>query len=274
MAAIMPLMPSFASSSVMWFVSSVATAPGSIMVMRMLSSWSSCLKASEMALTANLVPEYAPRSGPLLRPATLEMLTMCPDCCSFITAMAASVAYRSPRTLDNNAAVYHPPDILDLAEEDWDRVVDTNVKGIYLCCKAVIPRMMEGGGGSIINLGSIVSFIALDGPQGLAPAYVASKGAVLQLTRALAVRHGRDNIRVNCVCPGFIETEMVEKALAGMADSPQLREEIREGGAAAHLLGRFGKPEEVANAILFLASDESSFVTGSPLHVDGGYLAR
>jgi NAD(P)-dependent dehydrogenase (short-subunit alcohol dehydrogenase family) len=102
---------------------------------------------------------------------------------------------------------------------------------------------------------------------------VASKGAVLQLTRALAVRHGRDNIRVNCVCPGFIETDMVEEALAGMADSAQLREEIRKGGAAAHVLGRFGKPEEVANAILFLASDESSFVTGSPLHVDGGYLA-
>jgi NAD(P)-dependent dehydrogenase (short-subunit alcohol dehydrogenase family) len=189
-------------------------------------------------------------------------------------AQTALERYGRIDVLDNNAAVYHPPDILDLAEEDWDRVIDTNVKGIYLCCKAVIPRMIEGGGGSIINLGSIVSFIALDGPQGLAPAYVASKGAVLQLTRALAVRHGRDNIRVNCVCPGFIETEMVEEALAGMADSPEVREEIREGGAAAHLLGRFGKPEEVANAILFLASDEFSFVTGSPLHVDGGYLAR
>jgi NAD(P)-dependent dehydrogenase (short-subunit alcohol dehydrogenase family) len=149
-----------------------------------------------------------------------------------------------------------------------------NVKGIYLCCKYAIPYMIQAGGGSIINLGSIVSFIALDGPQGLAPAYVASKGAVLQLTKALAVRYGRNSIRVNCVCPGFIETDMVETALAGMTDSPQVKEEIRKGGAAAHALGRFGQPEEVANAILFLASDEASFVTGSPLHVDGGYLAR
>jgi NAD(P)-dependent dehydrogenase (short-subunit alcohol dehydrogenase family) len=176
--------------------------------------------------------------------------------------------------LDNNAAIYLAPDILELPEADWDRLMDINVKGIYLCCKAVIPHMIKGGGGSIINLGSIVSFIALDGPQGLAPAYVASKGAVLQLTRALAVRYGRHNIRANCVCPGFIETDMVETALAGMADSPQAIAEIRQAGAAAHALGRFGKPEEIANAILFLASDESSFVTGSPLHVDGGYLAR
>jgi dihydroanticapsin dehydrogenase len=191
-------------------------------------------------------------------------------------ALAETAVERYGRidVLDNNAAVYLPPDILDLAEEDWDRVMDVNVKGIYLCCKAVIPHMIEAGGGSIVNVGSILSFVGLDGPQNLAPAYAASKGAVLQLTRALAIRHGRDNIRVNCVCPGFTETEMAEEALAGMADSPEVKEEIRKGGAAAHVLGRFGKPEEVANAILFLASDESSFVTGSPLLVDGGYLAR
>ncbi len=191
-------------------------------------------------------------------------------------ALAETAVERYGRidVLDNNAAVYRPPDILELAEEDWDRVIDTNVKGIYQCCKAVIPHMIQGGGGSIVNIGSILSFVGLDGPQNLAPAYAASKGAVLQLTRALAVRHGRDNIRVNCVCPGFTDTEMVEEALAGMADTPQLKEEIRKGGAAAHVLGRFGKPEEVANAVLFLASDESSFVTGSPLLVDGGYLAR
>ena len=192
------------------------------------------------------------------------------------TALAETAVDRYGRIdiLDNNAAIYLTPDILELPEEDWDRLMDINVKGIYLCCKSVIPQMIKGGGGSIINLGSIVSFIALDGPKDLAPAYVASKGAVLQLTRALAVRYGRHNIRVNCVCPGFIETDMVETALAGMADSAQARAEIRKAGEAAHALGRFGKPEEIANAILFLASDEASFVTGSPLHVDGGYLAR
>ncbi len=189
-------------------------------------------------------------------------------------AKAAMERYGRIDILDNNAAIYLPADFPTLAEEEWDRLIDTNVKGTYLCCKIVIPEMIKGGGGSIINLGSIVSFIALDGPQNLAPAYVTSKGAVLQLTRALAVRYGRDNIRVNCVCPGFIETDMVDVALAGMSDSSQEREEIRKAGEAAHALGRFGKPEEVANAVLFLASDESSFVTGSPLHVDGGYLAR
>ena len=187
---------------------------------------------------------------------------------------AAVDRYGKIDILDNNAAIYTPTDFPDLAEKDFDRLIDINVKGTYLCCKYVIPEMIKGGGGSIINLGSIVSFIALDGPQNLAPAYVTSKGAVLQLTRALAVRYGRNKIRVNCVCPGFIETDMVEVALAGMSDSPQEREDIRKAGEASHALGRFGKPEEVANAILFLASDESSFVTGSPLHVDGGYLAR
>jgi len=189
-------------------------------------------------------------------------------------AKAALDRYGRIDILDNNAAIYLSRDFPDLAEEDFDRLMDINVKGTYLCCKRIIPEMIKGGGGSIINLGSIVSFIALDGPQNLAPAYVTSKGAILQLTRALAVRYGRNNIRVNCVCPGFIETDMVEVALAGMSDSPQGRDDIRKAGEAAHALGRFGKPGEVANAILFLASDESSFVTGSPLHVDGGYLAR
>lgn len=176
--------------------------------------------------------------------------------------------------LVNNAAIFVSPDIPELSEEDWERQMDVNVKGTFLCCKHAIPQMIKQGGGSIVNLGSIVSFIALDGPRGLGPAYVTSKGAVLQLTRALAVRHGRDNIRVNCVCPGFIDTDMVPVALAGMTDSDEVKEEIIKGAAAAHALGRLGKPEEVAHAALFLASDESSFVTGSPLHVDGGYLAR
>ena len=131
--------------------------------------------------------------------------------------------------------------------------------------------MARTGGGSIVNIGSIVSFVALDGPKGLA-AYVASKGAVLQLTRALAIRHARDGIRVDCVCPGFVGPSMVEVALADTAEG---RDAIRQGGAGGSpSAGQFGRPEEVANAVLFLASDEASFITGSPLHVDGGYLAH
>lgn len=176
--------------------------------------------------------------------------------------------------LVNNAAVFISPDIVELKEEEWAWQMDVNVKGVYLCCKYVLPAMIQQRSGSIINVGSIVSFVALDGPKGLAPAYVTSKGAVLQLTRALAVRYARDNIRVNCVCPGFIETDMLPVALAGMTDSEEVKKEIVAGAEAAHLLGRLGKPEEVASAIAFLASDEASFITGSPLHVDGGYLAR
>lgn len=176
--------------------------------------------------------------------------------------------------LYNNAGICHSQDVTELEEGDWDRLMDVNIKGTYLCCKYVIPEMLRTGGGSIINLGSIASFIALDGPQHIAPAYVTSKGAILQLTKSLAVRYGRDNIRVNCVCPGFIGTDMVDVALEAMGDSPQEKQEIREAAEMSHALGRFGKPEEVANAALFLASDESSFVTGSPLLVDGGYLAR
>jgi NAD(P)-dependent dehydrogenase (short-subunit alcohol dehydrogenase family) len=176
--------------------------------------------------------------------------------------------------LYNNAGICRAADVPELTEEDWDQVIDVNVKGTFLCCKYVIPEMIKTRGGSIINLGSVASFVSLDGPQRLAPAYVASKGAVLQLTKALAVRHGRDNIRVNCLCPGFVDTDMVDISLAEMADSPQEKQELREACEASHALGRFGKPEEIADAALFLASEESSFVTGSPLHVDGGYLAR
>ena len=225
------------------------------------------LKAELVQKTAKLISERGGEAsvvvGDVANVADAEAL-----------AKTAVKRYGRIDILDNNAAIYLSPDFPDLAEEEWDRLIDINVKGTYLCCKYVIPEMIKGGGGSIINLGSIVSFIALDGPRNLDPAYVTSKGAVLQLTRALAVRYGRDKIRVNCVCPGFIETDMVEVALAGMSESPQEREDIRKAGEASHALGRFGTPEEVANAALFLASDESSFVTGSPLHVDGGYLAR
>jgi NAD(P)-dependent dehydrogenase (short-subunit alcohol dehydrogenase family) len=142
-------------------------------------------------------------------------------------AEAAMAQHGRIDVLDNNAALHCPADSLvldeedwlDRDEEDWDRVQLVNVRGTYQCCKHVIPHMAARHAGSIVTIGSIVSFIALDGPKGLAPAYVASKGAVLELTRALAVRHARDSIRVDGVCPGFIETPMVEVALAGMADT-------------------------------------------------------
>ena len=224
------------------------------------------IKADLVKETASLISEHGEEPsvvvGDVARAEDAEAL-----------AETAVERYGRIDVLDNNAGIAVFSDILQLEEADWDRVMDVNVKGMYLCCKYAIPHMIKGGGGSIINLGSIVSFIALGGEENLGPSYVASKGAVLQLTRALAVRYGRDNVRVNCVCPGFIDTDLMAQGLAAFGSSEE-RDEMRRDAAAAHVLGRVGKAEEVATAILFLASDESSFVTGSPLHVDGGYLAR
>lgn len=148
--------------------------------------------------------------------------------------------------------------------EAWDQVLDVNLRGTYLACRHVIPAMLEGGGGSIINVASVEGIEGFEGGS----AYNASKGAVILLTKNMAIDYGRRNIRVNAVCPGFIETPLLASVLAddGLADQ---RERIRE----AHQLGRFGRPVEIANGALFLASDEASFVTGHSLVVDGGYTA-
>ncbi len=149
-------------------------------------------------------------------------------------------------------------------EDDWDRVLDVNLKGTWLASKHVIPGMLEAGGGSIIHIASVEG---LEGFEG-ASAYNASKGGVVLLTRNMAIDYGRRGIRVNAVCPGFIETPLLESVLGDPAMATY-RERIRE----AHQLGRLGKPVEIAQAALFLASDEASFVSGVALPVDGGYSA-
>ena len=167
--------------------------------------------------------------------------------------------------LFNNAGIIRRASILDLSEEEWDRVMDVNVKSIFLMSRHAIPLMVRAGGGSIINTAS--GWGLTGGPK--AAAYCASKGAVVLLTKAMAVDHGTQNIRVNCICPGDTDTAM-------------LRDEARQLGevtdrflddAARRPLGRLGKPEEIAQAALYLASDASSFVTGTALVVDGGGLA-
>ena len=150
-----------------------------------------------------------------------------------------------------------------LPEEEWDRVLDTNLKGTFLVCKHVVARMLEQGSGSIVNLASVEGLVGMEG----IPAYNASKGGVVLLTRNLAIDYGRKGIRVNCICPGFIDTPM----LATLRE--QGMEEIRERIAGAHILKRLGRPEEIAAAALFLASDDASFVTGHAMVVDGGYTA-
>jgi NAD(P)-dependent dehydrogenase (short-subunit alcohol dehydrogenase family) len=167
--------------------------------------------------------------------------------------------------LFNNAGIIRRATVLDLAEDDWDRVMDVNVKSIYLLSREVIPHMQKAGGGTIINTAS--GWGLTGGAK--AAVYCASKGAVVLLTKAMAIDHGPQNIRVNCICPGDTDTGMLR-------DEPQqLGEDSGRflAESAKRPLGRVGKPEEIAQAALYLASDASSFVTGTALVVDGGGLA-
>lgn len=169
--------------------------------------------------------------------------------------------------LFNNAGV--PGESLEeTTEEKWHKVIDTNLTGPFLACKQAIPEMKKQGGGNIINTGSTGGLRA----AGRSPAYTASKGGLVMLSRALAKALAKDNIRVNCICPGRVETGLSDAFMS----YPKTEEERGKRLASALQsipLGRQGKPEEIASAVLFLASDESSYVTGSALVVDGGSIA-
>ncbi len=151
-----------------------------------------------------------------------------------------------------------------ISEEDWDRVQDVNLKGTFLSAKAVLPTMIKQRSGSIITIASVEGLEAMEGGS----TYNASKGGVVLLMKNMAIDYGRIGIRVNAICPGFIETPLLQSVLddEAMAD---FKERVRQ----QHKLGRFGQPEEIAGAAFFLASDDSSFVTGQALAVDGGFTA-
>jgi len=168
--------------------------------------------------------------------------------------------------LINNAAVFVLKG-LEASVEDWRRSLDVNVIGTALCSRYAAAVMQRGGGGAIVNLASISGFIGQ--PHFLT--YSATKAALLNMTRCMAVDLAPHNIRVNCVCPATIRTAGSDRH---MAQTGRREEEFLAEQAPLHLLGRVGTPREVANAILFLASDEASFITATPLLVDGGYLAR
>jgi NAD(P)-dependent dehydrogenase (short-subunit alcohol dehydrogenase family) len=167
--------------------------------------------------------------------------------------------------LFNNAGIIRRASVVELSEDDWDRVMAVNVKSVYLVSREVVPVMAKAGGGSIINTAS--GWGLAGGPR--AAVYCASKGAVVLLTKAMAIDHGAQKIRVNCICPGDTDTAMLRNEAQQLGE----REDRFLAESAHRPLGRVGKPEEIAQAALYLASDASSFVTGTSLVVDGGGLA-
>jgi NAD(P)-dependent dehydrogenase (short-subunit alcohol dehydrogenase family) len=164
----------------------------------------------------------------------------------------------------NNAGVEgRMADTVECTEENFDRTIAINLKGVWLCMKYEIPQMLKQGGGSIVNTASVAGLVGFE----RLPAYNASKHGVIGLTRTAALEYAQKNIRVNCVCPGVIRTPMVERLL----DSRGFTEAELNAGEP---VGRMGKPEEIAEGVLWLMSDASSFVTGHPLTIDGAWVAR
>jgi NAD(P)-dependent dehydrogenase (short-subunit alcohol dehydrogenase family) len=165
----------------------------------------------------------------------------------------------------NNAGVLHVGDVEQITEEQWDETFNVNVRGLWLLSRAVLPHMRKAGGGAIVNVASV---LGINGARNRA-SYAPSKGAVVLLTKCMAIDHGHENIRVNAICPSFVETDLTAAVLRTAPD-PQA---VRRERITLHPLGRLGQPEDIASLAVYLASDESSWVTGSVFPVDGGYLA-
>ena len=176
-------------------------------------------------------------------------------------------AFGGVDVLHNNAGVVKYGTVVDMPEEDWDWVLDINLKGSFLTCKYAIPEMRKRGGGAIVNTASVQAFAT----QQQVAAYSASKGAMVSFTMTVALDHAAENIRCNCIAPGSIQTPMLEMA-ANLFSAHDPAQAIRDWGRV-HPLGRVGTPEEVARLVLFLASDDASFCTGGCYRVDGGLLS-
>jgi NAD(P)-dependent dehydrogenase (short-subunit alcohol dehydrogenase family) len=185
-----------------------------------------------------------------------------------VEAMVASAVERFGRldVLVNNAAIQILSRLVETSEETWDRTLAVNLKGVFLGCKYAIPAMRSSGGGAIVNIASVLGIVA---DPDLA-AYCAAKGGVISLTRVAALTYGADGIRVNCICPGDVETPLVEDYFNKDPDPAKLRQEIY----SKYALRRIAAPAEVAKVAAFLASGQSSFMTGSAVVMDGGLTIK
>jgi len=178
----------------------------------------------------------------------------------------AAEQYGRLDVLFSNAAVQILGTLTETSEEEWDRIHSVNLKGVFLCSKYAIPEMIRGGGGSVINMASVLGLV---GDPDLA-AYCAAKGGVIALTKAAAIGYGPKGVRVNCICPGDVNTPMVQEYFEKDPDPLKARERV----SAHYALRRIADPKEVAETAAFLASDASSFMTGSVMVVDGGLTSR
>lgn len=174
-------------------------------------------------------------------------------------------AFGQVNVLVNNAGALSVSSVESVTEEDWDRVLATNLKGPFLMSRAALPAMRRAGGGSIINVGSVLGLVAMRDRA----AYCASKGGLTLLTRAMALDHAKEGIRVNCICPAIVETDLVRDLFSKTEEGRQ----ARDARIATLPLGRFGRPTDLAGLAVFLASDESSWMTGTAIPVDGGLTA-
>jgi NAD(P)-dependent dehydrogenase (short-subunit alcohol dehydrogenase family) len=173
--------------------------------------------------------------------------------------------FKTLHVLVNNAGIGVYKTVLDTSTEEWDRCLAVNLRGVFLCSKYAIPHIKAAGGGAIVNVASVHSY---QNVGGTAP-YAASKGGVVTLTRVMAIDYGKDKIRVNAICPGWIYTPLIQGIFAGDPDPEKAKAAVER----RQVLGRLGEPEEVGQAAAFLASDESSYITGASLMVDNGMTA-
>jgi NAD(P)-dependent dehydrogenase (short-subunit alcohol dehydrogenase family) len=228
------------------------------------------LEADARIVAVDIDPRLPDALGPLLGRFPESLRCLVGDVGVEETALAYTrlslEAHGKIDVVINNAAIAYVKTIADHTPDEWDRVMNVNLKSIYWSARAVVPEMKRRGGGLFLNTGSISSVVGLPG-QG---AYGPSKGAVVQLTRQMAIDYAADNIRVNAVCPGTVDTPLLRQAAADSGDPEEFMSRLE----AAHPIGRIAAAEEIAQFYLFLASDHARFFTGAVLMIDGGFTAQ